>query len=280
MATTAFVRYGIMDKTEPFSAPDNVLQVNDEVIVRTQRGVEWGRVVLLQPQKPGKGRMAGEVLRAVTAADAEKHADIVDRQEIEELKCCRRLVKEHELPMKLIDADYTFDCRCLIFFFSAEGRVDFRRLVRDLAKTFRTRIELRQIGVRDEAKMLGGLGSCGRPLCCRTWLRNFTPVGIKIAKDQGLSLNPTKISGVCDRLMCCLHYEHGLYRDMRRELPSEGERVTVGETTGRVIEVRVLAQELVVELEDATRAVVSALDINPPPPPQQQQRPRRRRKKR
>ena len=254
----------------------------EHVLVRTEKGVDIGEVVSLvfDPARIDTDEPLKPVVRKATPEDIE-FEDNLRVRERKALRVCERKIAEHELPMKLIDADYTFDCRCLIFFFSAEGRVDFRRLVRDLAKTFRTRIELRQIGVRDEAKMLGGLGSCGRPLCCRTWLRNFTPVGIKIAKDQGLSLNPTKISGVCDRLMCCLHYEHGLYRDMRRELPSEGERVTVGETTGRVIEVRVLAQELVVELEDATRVVVTASDINPPPQqPQQQQRPRRRRKKR
>lgn len=251
----------------------------EHVLVKTEKGVDIGEVVSLvfDPARIDTDEPLKPVVRKATPEDIE-FEDNLRVRERKALRVCERKIAEHELPMKLIDADYTFDCRCLIFFFSAEGRVDFRRLVRDLAKTFRTRIELRQIGVRDEAKMLGGLGSCGRPLCCRTWLRNFTPVGIKIAKDQGLSLNPTKISGVCDRLMCCLHYEHGLYRDMRRELPSEGEPVTVGEHTGRVVEVRVLAQELVVELEDATRVVVAASEINPPPP--QQQRPRRRRKKR
>ncbi len=251
----------------------------EHVLVKTEKGLDIGEVVALvfDSARVEADEALKPVVRKATAEDLE-FEDNLRVRERKALRVCERKIAEHDLPMKLIDADYTFDCRCLIFFFSAEGRVDFRQLVRDLAKTFRTRIELRQIGVRDEAKMLGGLGSCGRPLCCRTWLRNFAPVGIKIAKDQGLSLNPTKISGVCDRLMCCLHYEHGLYRDMRRELPSEGETVTLGEHTGRVVEVRVLAQELVVELEDSTRAVVSAADIKPPP--QQQERPRRRRKKR
>ena len=253
----------------------------EHVLVRTEKGVDIGEVVSLvfDPARIDTDEPLKPVVRKATAEDLE-FEDNLRVRERKALRVCERKIAEHELPMKLIDADYTFDCRCLIFFFSAEGRVDFRRLVRDLAKTFRTRIELRQIGVRDEAKMLGGLGSCGRPLCCRTWLRNFTPVGIKIAKDQGLSLNPTKISGVCDRLMCCLHYEHGLYRDMRRELPYEGEPVTIGENNGRVVEVRVLAQEVVVQLEDATRVVVAASDLKPPPQPPPQPRARRRRKKR
>lgn len=253
----------------------------EHVLVKTEKGVDIGEVVNLvfDPTRLETDEPLKPVVRKATAEDVE-FEDNLRVRERKALRVCERKIAEHELPMKLIDADYTFDCRCLIFFFSAEGRVDFRRLVRDLAKTFRTRIELRQIGVRDEAKMLGGLGACGRPLCCRTWLRNFTPVGIKIAKDQGLSLNPTKISGVCDRLMCCLHYEHGLYRDMRRELPSEGEPVTIGENNGRVVEVRVLAQEVVVQLEDATRVVVAASDLKPPPQPPPQPRARRRRKKR
>jgi len=242
-----------MDKTEPFSAPDNVLQVNDEVIVRTQRGVEWGRVVLLQPQKPGKGRMAGEVLRAVTAADAEKHADIVDRQEIEELKCCRRLVKEHELPMKVVGVEHLFGGTKIIFYFLAEGRVDFRDLVKDLAKAYRTRIEMRQIGVRDEARLMGQLGPCGKELCCRTFLTALKPVPMKLAKDQKSTLDPAKISGTCGRLKCCLKFEEETYREFKRNLPRRGTKVRTRQGDGVVVDYEIITQTVEVDMGKGER---------------------------
>ena len=154
------------------------------------------------------------------------------------LEICAEAIEQHGLPMKLIDANLSFDNTRLVFFFSADGRVDFRELVRDLARTFRMRIELRQIGVRDEAKLLGGLGPCGRRLCCKTFMRDFEPVGIRMAKDQGLALNPAKISGLCDRLMCCLLFEHKTYCALRDDLPKRGERVMTDHGPGTVREVR------------------------------------------
>jgi cell fate regulator YaaT (PSP1 superfamily) len=252
MATTAFIRYGIMDKTEPFTAPDNVLQVDSEVIVRTQRVVEWGHVVLLQ-QTPGKGRMAGEVLRKATTADEEKHRDILDRQEIEELKCCRKLAKEHELPMKLVGVEHLFGGTKVIFYFLAEGRVDFRELVKDLAKLYRTRIEMRQIGVRDEARLMGQLGPCGKELCCRTFLEALKPVPMKLAKDQKSTLDPAKISGTCGRLKCCLKFEEDLYREFKRNLPRRGTKVTTKQGEGVVVDYEIITQTVEVELAKGER---------------------------
>ncbi len=246
------------------------VELGDYVLVHTEKGVDIAVVVKLVldlaeiasegPLKP--------VVRKASAADVEYEQQLREREKAA-MRTCERKIAEYGLPMKLIDADYTFDRKCLVFFFSSDGRVDFRELVRDLAKVFKTRIELRQIGVRDEAKMLGGLGSCGRPLCCQTFLRGFDPVGIKVAKDQGLSLNPTKISGVCDRLMCCLRYEQELYQELRSQMPSEGELVTTPQGQGEVVELHVLAGEVVVRIDDGTRVTVAASQLK-------QQRPSRK----
>lgn len=248
-----------------FSVQDAELKLGNHVLVSTEKGVDIAEVVKLaydgaavesdSPLKP--------IVRKATDDDMAHERKLRQRERMV-LRTCERKIAQHDLPMKLIDADYTFDGRCLVFFFSAEGRVDFRDLVRDLAKTFRTRIELRQIGVRDEAKMLGGLGSCGRPLCCQTFLRNFDPVGIKVAKDQGLSLNPTKISGVCDRLMCCLRYEQKMYQEMRRQMPSVGATVVIPEGEGQVVELHVLSGKVVVQLQDGSRVTVSSDNLNSP----------------
>jgi cell fate regulator YaaT (PSP1 superfamily) len=261
MATTAFIRYGIMDKTEAFSAPDNALQVDSDVIIRTQRGVEWGHVVLLQQQKPGKGRMAGEVLRKATAADEEKHSDILDRQEAEELKCCRKLIKEHELPMKLVGVEHLFGGTKIIFYFLAEGRIDFRELVKDLAKRYRTRIEMRQIGVRDEARLMGQLGPCGKELCCRTFLNALKPVPMKLAKDQKSTLDPAKISGTCGRLKCCLKFEEDLYREFKRNLPRRGVRVKTPQGDGVVVDYEIITQTVEVELRKGERQKFSVEEL-------------------
>ena len=185
---------------------------NDNVIVETARGMEFGKVVLPLREIPSEEVVSPlkEVLRKATPEDEQLY-DNNEIKEKEAFKVCLNKIIAHKLPMKLIDVEYTFDGNKIIFSFTAEGRVDFRELVKDLAAVFRTRIELRQIGVRDEAKMLGGLGSCGRELCCASFLGDFEPVSIRMAKDQNLSLNPTKISGICGRLMCCLKYENGCY---------------------------------------------------------------------
>lgn len=188
------------------------LKPSDSVIVETARGMEFGKVVLPLREIPAEEVVSPlkEVLRKATSEDEEQFSNN-ERKEKEAFQICLTKINAHKLPMKLIDVEYTFDGNKIIFSFTAEGRVDFRELVKDLAAVFRTRIELRQIGVRDEAKMLGGLGSCGRELCCASFLGDFEPVSIRMAKDQNLSLNPTKISGICGRLMCCLKYENGCY---------------------------------------------------------------------
>ncbi|AHF05690.1 PSP1 domain-containing protein [Desulfitobacterium metallireducens] len=218
MVEVVGVRFKRAGKIYYFSSGDLGLKIEDKVIVETARGVEFGDLVIaprnipedtvVSPLKP--------VIRKATPEDEQ----IVEENKVKEkeaFQICFKKIEEHQLPMKLVDVEFTFDCNKIIFSFTAEGRVDFRELVKDLASVFRTRIELRQIGVRDEAKMLGGVGSCGRMLCCSTFLGDFEPVSIRMAKDQKLSLNPTKISGICGRLMCCLKYENSAYDEELRE---------------------------------------------------------------
>lgn len=229
------------------------------VIVETARGVEYGNVVLgireiedecvVQPLKA--------VIRVATPEDDEKEA--VNREkEKEAFKICLEKIKKHNLDMKLIHVEYTFDNNKVLFYFTADGRIDFRELVKDLASVFRTRIELRQIGVRDEAKLMGGIGVCGRPLCCATYMPEFVPVSIKMAKDQNLSLNPTKISGVCGRLMCCLNNENETYAELTNNLPSVGDLVTTPEKMkGEVSSVSVLRQtvKVIVSLDNDEKEI-------------------------
>ncbi|CAM2904210.1 stage 0 sporulation family protein [Hathewaya histolytica] len=207
--------------------PRNVdIKQGDFAIVETARGIEFGECVVGLKEVREEDLIASlkDVIRKATDEDIEKHKLNKSREE-EALKICEEKVSKHSLNMKLIDVEYTFDNNKIIFYFTAEGRVDFRELVKDLASIFKTRIELRQIGVRDEAKMIGGLGPCGRPLCCSTFLGEFAPVSIKMAKDQNLSLNPSKISGICGRLMCCLTYEEEVYRKTREKMPNVGSIV-------------------------------------------------------
>lgn len=213
MVKVVGIRFKKAGKVYYFAPGELDLAVNDKVIVETARGVEFGEVVIPLREVP-EGEVVlplKQVIRKATAEDEQ----VVQRNEGKEkdtYDICLKKILEHNLPMKLVDVEYTFDGNKVIFSFTAEGRVDFRELVKDLAAIFRTRIELRQIGVRDEAKLLGGIASCGRVLCCSSFLGDFEPVSIRMAKDQKLSLNPTKISGICGRLMCCLKYENGCYR--------------------------------------------------------------------
>lgn len=199
--------------------PDNYeITGNDKVIVETARGIEFGHVVV-GPREINENEIVQplkKVLRVASGEDVEQ-VKVNEAKEKEAFQVCLDKIIEHNLPMKLIEVEYTFDNSKIIFFFTAEGRVDFRELVKDLASVFRTRIELRQIGVRDEAKMLGGIGACGRVLCCHSFLGDFDPVSIKMAKEQSLSLNPAKISGICGRLMCCLKYENDVYVECNKE---------------------------------------------------------------
>lgn len=224
MAWVAGVRFKPAGKIYYFECKNIELKAGDSAIVETIRGVEFGMVAM------GKKEVSEDelvlplksVIRKATEED-KKTYESNKQQEIEALEICKKKVREHELPMHLIDVEYTFDRGKIIFYFTAEGRVDFRELVKDLAAIFKTRIELRQIGVRDEAKMLGGIGTCGRILCCNSFLGEFEPVSIRMAKEQNLSLNPTKISGTCGRLMCCLKYESELYDSRAQEENSNGE---------------------------------------------------------
>ncbi|MEW5761812.1 MAG: stage 0 sporulation family protein [Bacillota bacterium] len=231
--------------------PGNLeLMVGDGVIVETARGVEYGTVVTEPREWPAEGEEPLKpVVRKADAADLELVL-ANEAREKEAFAICQDKIAAHGLPMKLVDVDYTFDGSKIIFYFTAEGRIDFRELVRDLAAVFRTRIELRQIGVRDEAKMLGGLGCCGRELCCATWLREFSPVSIRMAKDQNLSLNPAKISGICGRLMCCLKFENEVYEDAREGLPEVGSRVTTPDGEGKVVGVNIFRHTVNVELKE------------------------------
>lgn len=240
------VRFRSAGKIYYFDPADFDIKKGDNVIVETARGVEFGTVVMgireveddkvVSPLKP--------ILRMATQKDQE----IVERnreREKEAFDICLEKIRKHNLDMKLVDAEYTFDNNKVLFYFTADGRVDFRELVKDLAAIFKTRIELRQIGVRDETKILGGIGICGRPLCCHSWMPEFVPVSIKMAKEQNLSLNPTKISGTCGRLMCCLKNEQDTYEYLNSKLPNVGDFVTTEDgLKGEVASVNVLRQQV------------------------------------
>lgn len=246
------VRFRNAGKIYFFGPGDMELTMGTHVIVETARGVELGTVMtgpkevkeedVVQPLKP--------VIRIASEAD-EKIAAKNREKEKEAFKICLEKIAKHKLEMKLVEAEYTFDNNKLLFYFTADGRIDFRELVKDLAAVFRTRIELRQIGVRDETKIMGGVGICGRPLCCNTYLSEFVPVSIKMAKEQNLSLNPTKISGVCGRLMCCLKNEEDTYEYLNSRLPNVGDRVTTDDgLKGEVSSVSVLRQTVKVLVEN------------------------------
>lgn len=244
MTKVVGVRFRNVGKIYYFSPKDYEIKTGDHVIVETARGIEYGKVVLA-PREVGEEDVVHplkEVLRVATKEDDEREAQNRVRER-EAFKICQKKIREHGLEMKLIDAEYTFDNNKVLFYFTADGRIDFRELVKDLASVFRTRIELRQIGVRDETKMLGGIGICGRELCCRSYLTDFVPVSIKMAKEQNLSLNPTKISGVCGRLMCCLKNEQETYEYLNSRLPLVGDSViTPTGMHGEVSGVNVLRQ--------------------------------------
>ena len=248
------VRFRVAGKIYYFDPGKLDIKRGEHVIVETARGIEYGTVIVepkevpdekvIQPLKP--------VLRVATPKDDEQETENKAKEK-EAFEICLEKIKKHELPMKLIDAEYTFDNNKVLFYFTADGRIDFRELVKDLASVFKTRIELRQIGVRDETKIVGGIGICGRPLCCHTHLSEFVPVSIKMAKEQNLSLNPTKISGVCGRLMCCLNHEEETYEELNRKLPNVGDFVTADDgLKGEVQSVNVLRQlvKVVVEVND------------------------------
>ncbi len=247
------VRFKNAGKIYYFDPVDFEVEDNMDVVVETARGLEYGTIVvgkkeideesLVSPLKP--------IIRIATEEDTKIYKENKEKAK-ETFELCLQKIKEHNLTMYLIDCEYTFDRNKLIFYFTAEGRIDFRDLVKDLAAIFKTRIELRQIGVRDEAKSIGGLGPCGRSLCCSSWLGDFQPVSIKMAKDQSLSLNPTKISGICGRLFCCLKYEHDVYVEAIEKVPPVGAIVKVDGNKGKVIETNPLLEQAKVEFNDKT----------------------------
>ena len=258
------VRFRQAGKIYNFSPADFQVKVGDHVIVETARGIEYGSVVqgirevaddkVIMPLK--------SVIRIATEED-DKKAIENNEKEKKAFKICKEKIAKHGLEMKLIETEYTFDNNKVLFYFTADGRIDFRELVKDLASVFKTRIELRQVGVRDETKMLGGIGICGRPLCCNTYLSEFIPVSIKMAKEQSLSLNPTKISGICGRLMCCLKNEQEAYEELNSNLPDIGEKVkTFDGFKGEVVSVNVLRQKvkIVVEVDDEREIKEYAID--------------------
>ncbi len=257
------------------------LEAGDYVIVETARGREVGRVTTA-PSEVSDEEVVGQLKPVVRRAIP---WDLVQMQtfrgrEQEALTRCREKVAEYNLPMKMVKAEYSFDGSRLVFYFTAEKRVDFRVLVRDLAKTFRTRIELRQIGVRDEAKLLGGLGPCGRPLCCASYLSEFSPVSIKMAKQQNLPLSPMEISGLCGRLLCCLAYENDYYCEAKQKLPKLGEIVVTPHGRGKVTGLNVLKETVEVEMESEATIEVAASEIKPLTEPKKAHpRPSRRRRR-
>ena len=248
------VRFKKAGKIYYFDPADMDIQKDTYVVVETARGIEFGECVIGIKEISEDDIVAPlkSVLRIATEEDINKHFKNKDKEK-DAFEICLKKIQEHELTMKLIDVEYTFDNNKVLFYFTADGRIDFRELVKDLAAVFRTRIELRQIGVRDETKILGGIGVCGRPLCCHSHLSEFVPVSIKMAKEQNLSLNPTKISGVCGRLMCCLKHEEETYEYLNRKLPNVGDYVTTDDgLKGEVHSVNVLRQlvKVIVEVDD------------------------------
>ena len=250
MVNVIGVRFKKAGKIYYFGPDKYDINKGDFVIVETARGIEFGECVIGIKQILEESIISPLklVLRIATKDDIKKHKENKEKEK-SAFEICLNKISEHGLNMKLIDVEYTFDNNKVIFYFTAEGRVDFRDLVKDLATIFKTRIELRQIGVRDEAKMLGGLGPCGRPLCCSTFLGDFASVSIKMAKEQNLSLNPTKISGICGRLMCCLNYEQSTYEDIRKRLPKVGSLVETERGKGEVVSNNLLKEKVAVKFK-------------------------------
>ncbi|NLV35760.1 MAG: stage 0 sporulation family protein [Clostridiaceae bacterium] len=250
MVKVVGVRFKKAGKVYYFDPDQFDIDTGTNVIVETARGVELGEAVINTREVRDEEIVAPlkKVMRIATQDDI-KHAEENCRSEKEAFATCLEKIKEHQLEMKLIDVEYTFDNNKILFYFTADGRVDFRELVKDLAAVFKTRIELRQIGVRDEAKMMGGIGICGRVLCCNSYLGEFQPVSIKMAKEQGLSLNPTKISGACGRLMCCLKYEQDAYEQIIRKAPKTGAIVETPEGQGVVFETYLIKETVKVRLD-------------------------------
>jgi len=247
-------------KAENFAVSASLkLDMGDYVIVEQERGSEYGIVASESRPRPEDDKQKPALMRVIRkATPGDMHQIERNKKKVKELiDTCDKKIEEHKLPMKLVDAEYSFDRSKVMFYFTADSRVDFRNLVKDLASIFKARIELKQIGVRDEAKLLGGFGPCGETLCCAKFLKNFQPVTIKMAKEQNLSLNPTKISGLCGRLMCCLSYEYDTYKDLMAGLPHQGDKVKTKDGTGAVISVNAIKRAVVVQMEDGRQVEVT-----------------------
>ncbi|AEF92947.1 PSP1 domain protein [Desulfotomaculum nigrificans CO-1-SRB] len=246
------VRFKKAGKVYYFDPIDIPLAPGDHVVVETTRGVEYGEVVVGPREVPEDEVVAPlkQVIRKATPED-DQLVQANKEKEKKAFQVALEKIAAHGLPMKLIGVEQTFDGNKIIFYFTADGRIDFRELVKDLAAVFRTRIELRQIGVRDEAKMIGGLGCCGRELCCASWLADFAPVSIRMAKEQNLSLNPTKISGICGRLMCCLKYENDVYEEAKEGYPEVGTQVVAPEGEGKIVSINIFRKTVSVELQES-----------------------------
>ncbi|MCM2676490.1 PSP1 domain-containing protein [Alkalicoccobacillus plakortidis] len=255
------VRFKKAGKIYYFSPGEFKLDLGEAVIVETSRGIEFGKVVIAEKQV-NENDVVLPLKQVIRLATAKDKLTVTENEEeaLQAFEVCSEKIAEHQLDMKLVDVEYTFDRNKVLFYFTADGRIDFRELVKDLAAVFRTRIELRQIGVRDEAKMLGGIGPCGRVLCCSSFLGDFEPVSIKMAKDQNLSLNPAKISGLCGRLMCCLKYENDTYEEAKKELPDVGRSIMTPDGKGKVIGLNLLERLVQVSLNEGDQVLEFTLE--------------------
>lgn len=262
MTTVVGIRFKKAGKIYYFSPGELNILKDDNVIVETIRGIEFGKCVIGKKEIPDDQviQPLKDVIRIADKKDVNIYEENKKKAK-DAFKICAQKIVKHKLDMKLIDTEYTFDNNKIIFYFTAEGRVDFRELVKDLASVFRTRIELRQIGVRDEAKMIGGFGPCGRVMCCARFLGDFAPVSIKMAKEQNLSLNPSKISGMCGRLMCCLNYEQKTYEDIRRKLPKVGSIVKTPDGEGEVTENNIIKEQVKVKIKNGNEEIVNFYPI-------------------
>ncbi len=263
MAKIVGIRFRNSGKTYYFDPDGKNISIGTGVIVETAQGVEYGNTAVATKDVPDREIVAPlkKIIRVANEADKRK-LDENRQKELRALDIAGQKAEAHKLDMKFVRVEYTFDCAKAVFYFTSDGRVDFRELVKELASTFRTRIELRQIGVRDETKLLGGLGPCGQPCCCSRFLGGFQPVSIKMAKEQGLSLNPTKISGLCGRLMCCLKYEQHHYESTHKKMPPVGAEVKTPEGDGRIQEVNVLKETVKVTVKNGDQIEMHTFDYN------------------
>lgn len=257
------IRYGVLKNTADFFATFNSLKKGDQVIIRSNRGIEFGEVVMkvkeIDDDSPVEN--LGEILRKATPDDKKNLGKIDNEMVPLEFKFCQKKIKEHKLLMKLASVEHLYGTKKIIFYYLANGRIDFRELVKDLAKEYQARIEMKQIGVRDEARLLADYEHCGRELCCRSYLKNLEPVTMKMAKNQKATLDPSKISGRCGRLMCCLRYEDRVYEELKNSLPKKGSVVKTIKGTGEVVNYDVLQQQVVIETENRSRQTVSVGEI-------------------